>query len=122
MINGIGIDLIEIKRIEKLIQKHQNKFLERTFTLQEIAYCQKKAMPAQHYAARFAAKEALIKAVGKPLVLKEIEVKRPLGKAPQISLSGEAEKVVATKKILLSISHDHEYAIAQVIIQNKLTN
>lgn len=117
MINGIGIDLIEIKRVEKLLKQYGNNFLKRTFTSKEIEYCKKKANPSQHYAARFAAKEALIKAFGKPLVLKEIEVKRPLGKAPQIELSGEAKKLVNTKKILLSISHDHEYAVAQVILQ-----
>lgn len=117
MITGIGIDIVEIKRVRKLIAQYGNKFLKRTFTPQEIEYCKKKAQPAQHYAARFAAKEALIKAVGKPLVLGEIEVERPLGKAPQIKLRGEAKKIVGTKKILLSISHDHEYAVAQVVLE-----
>ena len=117
MIKGIGIDIIAIKRIEELLKVHSDRFLARTFTTKEIEYCRKKSKPSQHYAARFAAKEALIKAFGKPLTLKEIEIEKALDNAPQIRLHGKAKELVGNKNILLSISHDHEYAIAQVAIQ-----
>lgn len=113
MIKGIGIDIVEIKRVEKLIEQYGDRFINRTFTQKEIKYCQDKPNPAQHYAGRFAVKEALIKAFGKPLILKEIEV----DKGPMIILTGKAKKSLKNKKILLSISHDHEYAVAQVILQ-----
>lgn len=113
MIKGIGIDIVEIKRVRKLIKQYSNRFLDRTFTKNEIQYCQNKPNPAQHYAGRFAAKEALIKAYGKPLVLKEIEI----DKGPRIRLAGSANKTLKNHKIFLSISHDHEYAVAQVILQ-----
>lgn len=117
MIKGIGIDIVEIKRVRKLINQYGDKFLERTFTSKEIQYCQSKPNPAQHYAGRFAVKEALIKALGKPLVLREIEVENLVDKGPTIKLNGPARKMVGNKKILLSISHDHEYAVAQVILE-----
>lgn len=117
MIKGIGIDIIEIKRVRKLINRYRHKFLERTFTKKEIRYCQNKPNPAQHYAGRFAAKEALIKAFGKPLALKEIEVENPAQKGPRIKLNGPARKSLKNKNILLSISHDHEYAVAQVVLE-----
>lgn len=113
MIQGIGIDIIEIKRVKKLINDYGNKFLDRTFTKKEIEYCQNKPNPAQHYAGRFAVKEALIKAFRRPLTLKEIEVDR----GPKIKLTGKTKKYLRNKKILLSISHDHEYAVAQVMLE-----
>lgn len=113
MITGIGIDIVEIRRVEKLIRQYGSRFIKRTFTPKEIKYCKDKPNPAQHYAGRFAVKEALIKALGRPLILKEIEVDR----GPKITLTGKAKKNLKNKKILLSISHDHEYAVAQVILQ-----
>lgn len=118
MIKGIGIDIVEINRINKSLKLYGDRFLGRTFTDKEIAYCKNKPNPAQHYAARFAAKEAFIKAVGKPLTLKEIEIERPLGKAPKINLYGQSKKTAGRKKIFLSISHDRGYAIAQVVIES----
>lgn len=113
MIKGIGIDIVEIKRVEKLIKKYGSRFINRTFTKKEIQYCRHKPNPAQHYAGRFAVKEAIIKALGKPLTLKEIEV----DKGPKLKLTGKAKNALEDKKILLSISHDHEYAVAQAILE-----
>lgn len=113
MIKGIGIDIVEIKRVEKLIRQYGDKFINRTFTQKEIKYCRDKPNPAQHYAGRFAVKEALIKAFGRPLILSEIEV----DKGPRIKLIGKAKKALRDKVILLSISHDHEYAVAQVVLE-----
>lgn len=117
MIKGIGIDIVEIKRVETLLKTYGDKFTERNFSQKEIDYCQSKPRPAQHYAGRFAAKEAFIKAFGKPLVLKEIEVENKSQQPPSIKLTGTAKNAFTEKNILLSISHDHEYAIAQVILQ-----
>jgi holo-[acyl-carrier protein] synthase len=119
MIKGIGIDIVEIKRVKKLIKQYGNRFLKRTFTSIEIQYCQNKPNPAQHFAGKFAAKEALIKAFGKPLTLNEIEVENIAGKKPQIKLCGTAKTASSKINILVSISHDHEYAIAEVIIESK---
>lgn len=119
MIKGIGIDIVAIERIEKLVKKHNDKFLQRTFTEKEIEYCKSKSHPAQHYAGRFAAKEALMKALGKPLTFKEIEIQNPFSSPPKIELTGKAKEMTEqldSPTIFLSISHDHEYAIAQVVI------
>jgi len=116
MIYGIGIDIIEISRIEKAIKRYNKKILCRVFTPEEIKYCQGKPLPWQHYAARFAVKEALIKAFGKPLTLNEIGIEKHTGKAPKLKLYRNVKKKLHKKKALLSISHDHEYAIAQVIL------
>lgn len=117
MIKGIGIDIVEIKRVQKLIGQYKNKFLERTFTPIEIQYCSNKPDPAQHFAGKFAAKEALIKSFGRPLVLKEIEVANSPKGVPFIKLTGSAKKLLKNRKILLAVSHDHEYAVAQALLQ-----
>lgn len=117
MIKGIGTDIVAIPRIQELISRYNKKFLERAFTPAEISYCQGKAYPAQHYAGRFAAKEALIKALGNPLPLKDIEVENTAASVPRIKLSARARAALPGKNIFLSISHDHEYAVAQVILE-----
>ncbi len=119
MIKGIGIDIVEIKRVKKLIKQYGSRFLERTFTPLEIKYCKTKPNPAQHFAGKFSAKEALIKAFGKPLTLNEIEVENLAGKKPYIKLYGKAKKSMSKINILVSISHDHEYAVSQVMIEKK---
>ncbi len=117
MIKGIGTDIVAIARIQKLISRYNSRFLTRAFTPAEINYCQNKAHPAQHYAGRFAAKEAFIKALGNSLPFKDIEVERTAAKAPRIKLSPPAQAAMQGKNIFLSISHDHEYAVAQVILE-----
>ncbi len=121
MIKGIGIDIVQIGRVKRMIEEYGDRFLNRTFTQKEIAYCQGKSRPSQHYAGRFAAKEALMKAAGQALVFTEIEIEAPGGKPPAIRTSGKAKETIAKlgiKKIFLSISHDHEYAVAQVVASN----
>ena len=120
MIQGIGIDIVEIERIKKVREKWNNKFLKRIFRDEEIKYCNSNKLKYQHLAARFAAKEALIKALGETLNWKDIEVIKNERKSPQIRLHGKAKKIMAekgVKKILLSLSHSKEYAVAQVITQ-----
>jgi len=123
MIKGVGVDIVEIKRIKKLIER-DNKFVEKIFTQKEIDYCKNKIRKEQHYGARFAAKESFLKALGTGLRTgmswKDISIKNDkLGK-PKVELHGETLekfKKMKYKQIHLSISHIKEYAIAYVIIE-----
>jgi len=126
---GIGTDIVNIRRIKKTIQKKNKKFKERIFCVNEIKYCENKKNPFSYYAKRFAAKEALSKALGtgirKGINFKDIEVSNDkLGK-PMIKLSSNVEKYlkkkIKSKKyyIYLSISDDSPWAQATVIISYK---
>src|SRR2546425_12535355 len=85
-INGIGVDLVNIPRMRDVIDRWQDRFLQRVFTDQEIAYCRARRDPVPHFAARFAAKEAALKALGTGLRLgirwRELEVRRGRGAGP----------------------------------------
>ena len=124
MILGVGVDLVEIDRIKAAFDRWGDRFRRRIFTQREIEYCCRKGIPHMAYAARFAAKEAFFKALGtgwsNSMSWKEIEIiNTPDGK-PEISLSGVAAKVAGEKgikEIHLSISHDHDHAIAVVMVE-----
>jgi holo-[acyl-carrier protein] synthase len=123
MIKGIGVDMVEIGRVRKLLEQ-DNGFVERMFTAREIAYCESKYFKAQHYAARFTAKEAFFKALGTGfrdgMSWQDVEVENDeLGK-PQIRLTAAALKRFKSKKlkrVLLSLSHTREMAVALVVIE-----
>ena len=123
MIFGIGTDIIEVKRIKSLIEKGP-KFKERIFTSREIEYCDSKRNAAENYAARFAAKEAFLKAIGmgwrRGFTFKDIEImKDNLGK-PEIRLYGKAENFIrenGISKIQVSLSHIKEFANAIVTLE-----
>ena len=115
----VGVDLIEIERIRRALERHGSGFRERCFTALERAYCDGKPNPAQHYAGRFAAKEAVGKALGSGVhfTWKEIEIGgRP---KPGVRLSGRtaawAEKVGAGR-IELSMTHSRELAAAVAVV------
>src|SRR5216117_4246293 len=97
-INGIGVDLVNIPRMRDVIDRWQDRFLQRVFTEQEIAYCRARRDPVPHFAARFAAKEAGLKALGTGLRLgvswRELEVRRERGQAPTLVLSRSEERRV----------------------------
>jgi|TARA_B110000438_G_C15639940_1_gene574852 holo-[acyl-carrier protein] synthase len=123
---GIGTDIVSIKRIKKSLKLHGSKFKKRVFTNKEIKYCEKKSNPSAFFAKRFAAKEALSKAIGigisKGLNLKDIEVLNDFKGKPSIQLNGKA-KIIVKKKINnkkynvhLSLSDDEPWAIATVIV------
>ena len=123
MVSGIGIDLIETMRVSEKIAKDSG-FREYVFAEAEIAYCESKANSAEHYAARFAAKEALLKALGTGfpggLTLNEIEVRSDEAGKPEIVFSGNSEKVIrefGIGTIHLSLSHLKDIACAMVIIE-----
>ena len=123
MVSGVGIDMIEVERIEKSISKG-NGFREYIFTLKEIAYCEPKTNKFQHYAARFAAKEAFFKALGtgwlEGTLFNEVEItNNELGKPELGLLDNTAETVgrMGLKNISVSLSHIKTMAMAIVIIE-----
>ena len=125
MILGTGIDIAEVPRIRQSIARFGDRFLRRIYTEAEIRYCDSKANRAERYAARFAAKEAAMKALGTGwshgVRWRDCEVVRLPGGRPAIAFHGEAGEVAArlgVKHAALSLSHTAEQAIAQVILES----
>jgi holo-[acyl-carrier protein] synthase len=123
MITGVGIDMIETERIEAKIAK-ESGFRELVFSKKEIDYCETKAHKFEHYAARFAAKEAFLKALGtgwkNGTAFNEIEITNEESGKPEIVLFGETAKTIKTMaigKISVSLSHLKGIAAAVVIIE-----
>jgi holo-[acyl-carrier protein] synthase len=122
MIVGLGTDLVAIARVEELVARHGDRFLHRVFTPAERAECLRRARPAVHLAARLAAKEAAMKAIGTGWSLGvrwlDIEVRSSGGVRPTIRLDGAARSRAEAQGIrdaLVSLSHDGGYAIAVVM-------
>jgi len=122
MVVGIGVDLVKIERIDKAGRNHSG-FLERVFTEAEREYCSRQKFSAQHYAARFAAKEALLKAIGTGwsagVKWTDMEVLHGEGGGPIVNIAGKVKDLMDLKdvrQILLSYSHDGDYAVAQVVL------
>ncbi|MCS7231348.1 MAG: holo-ACP synthase [Elusimicrobiota bacterium] len=115
----IGIDIIETKRIKRLIKN--KRFIERVFSIEEIKYCENKKNRAQHYAARFAAKEAIWKALAGrySIPLKDIVIKNIQNGKPEVFLK---DKKLKNFKIEVSLSHTKEYAVAVAICFSLLPN
>ena len=119
-----GIDLVKVERMEQWIGRTSGKaFLDRVFSAEEQAYCGSKRMKFEHYAARFAAKEAVLKALKvrpqKNQRFSGIEVRREATGKPFIALSAKIRKqlrIPAQAQIELSVAHEREYAIATVVI------
>jgi holo-[acyl-carrier protein] synthase len=125
MIVGTGIDIAEVPRIADAISRFGERFIRRIYTEGEIAYCDSKANRIERYAARFAAKEAAMKAIGTGwnygVRWRDIEVRRQPGGRPTIAFHGKAAEFAAklgAAHVALSISHTKEQAIAQVILEN----
>jgi len=123
---GIGIDLCDVKRVQNLLDKHSDSFIKTAFTQNEASYCSKKANPAIHYAARFAAKEAMAKALGtgfsNGITLKSLSVENDENGAPYAVLDSIAQKRVEElggDKMLISLTHLSEYAQAFAILTKK---
>lgn len=116
---AIGTDIIECVRIAQMIEKHGEVFLQRTFTQREIQYCSSRRAANQHYAGRWAVKEAVMKVLGtgwaKGIQWTDIEVINEVSGAPTLALTGKASEMARNKgirEILISISHCRAYAIA----------
>jgi holo-[acyl-carrier protein] synthase len=126
MIFGTGVDIVEISRMQDAIKKWGEAFLTKIFTPREITYSNSKRFSHQHFAARFAAKEAVVKAFGDPrkhpLNWTEIEVLNDREGKPTIVFHKGALAVKNKKKIsevIVSLSHSKEYAIANAILLRK---
>lgn len=122
MIRGIGVDIIEIDRLRKAADEGGERFLERIFTEGEIAYCSTKHRRWQHLAARFAAKEAVSKALSTGWTgafrWRDVEVANDASGQPRIILHGELQSLLAAATIHLSISHSDTHVVSMVVIED----
>jgi holo-[acyl-carrier protein] synthase len=119
---GLGFDATDIPRVAEILERHGERFLRRIFTEGEIAYCTRRRNPAPHLAARFAAKEACMKALGtghaEGVQWKDIEVIRDDG-PPQLQLHGGAARRAAQMQVtksLITLTHSEALAMAQVLL------
>jgi len=119
---GLGLDATEIDRVAATIARYGDRFLHRIFTEGEIAYCQRRRVPAIHFAGRFAAKEAAMKALGtgrsRGVLWRNVEVLRR-GGPPQLQFHGGAARqleAIGGRSSLLTITHSNDLALAQVLI------
>ena len=122
MILGIGVDLTPVSRMQRAFDAHPDRLEARLFTDAERAYCRNKAQAAQHFAARFAAKEALLKALHVPEGLRwhELEVVNDGDGAPAFRLTGNAAAAaqkLGVNKVHLSITHADDSAMAFVVAE-----
>ena len=120
---GLGMDATEIPRVRAIVSRYGDRFLHQIFTDGEIAYCMRRRDPVPSLAARFAAKEAAMKALGtgrsRGVLWKDIEVVRERGRAPQLRLTGGARRrfdALNARGTLLTLSHSRELALAQVLL------
>lgn len=115
MASGLGIDLLEIERLERALERHP-RLAQRVFTDGELAYANDRARPGQHLAARFAAKEAVVKALGLGgLELRDIEVEA--GEPPTVKLSGRAAEAAAGRRVRVSLTHSRDSAAAVALAE-----
>lgn len=126
MIIGIGVDIVEIPRIREMRTRQGERFNQLVFTPAEIAYCLRRKNADQHFAARFAAKEAVMKALhtgwDHGVSFKRIEVLRGDEGPPAIKLHDRAALLaeeLGVGRIHLSLTHSEKYAVAQVVIESK---
>jgi holo-[acyl-carrier protein] synthase len=122
MVLGLGIDIIEINRIEQSITKFGEKFLTKVFTKKEIEYCNPKPNKYQHYAARFAAKEAIAKALSysgeEGFSWQDIEIYNEKNGLPKAILFNKMKDILGNdKQILISMSHSDNYVSCAAILQ-----
>jgi holo-[acyl-carrier protein] synthase len=124
MILGTGVDIVEIVRFRKILDRSKERFIQRVFTPGEQEFCLAHHDPAPYFAVRFAAKEAVFKALGtgwaKGVTWLDVEVQRQNPEAPVIVLHGEARKLSAMKGarfVHLSLSHTENWAVATAILE-----
>jgi holo-[acyl-carrier protein] synthase len=123
---GIGTDIVECLRVAQMIERHGELFLARVFTTHEIEYCSARKAATQHYSGRFAAKEAVLKAMGtgwtRGIQWRDIEVRNDLGGKPRIALAGGAREKcekLGIAEVHISISHCRTHATAYALAVGK---
>jgi holo-[acyl-carrier protein] synthase len=121
---GTGIDIVECLRIAQMIEKHGELFITRVYTDAEIEYCSARKMATQHYAGRWAAKEAVLKALGtgwrRGIGWRDIEIRNDRRGAPTVQLRGGARDVMdqaGIRRLHVSISHCRSFAVAYVVAE-----
>ncbi|HJQ24370.1 MAG TPA: holo-ACP synthase [Blastocatellia bacterium] len=126
MIVATGIDMIEIARLAEVFARRGNRFRDRVFTTAEIAYCESRAARMESYAARFAAKEAAMKALGTGwgdgVGWHDIEVRRSPAGVPSLEFYGRARErlnELGARRAHLSLTHSRDLALAQVILEGE---
>jgi len=124
VILGTGVDIIECDRVASLIAEHGERFVRRVFTPAEAAYCRGRRRPGEHFAARFAAKEAVLKALGtgwvSGIAWRNVRVERTEAGKPEVTLVGgaaEVAKALGVERVHLSVSHCAAYAVAQAVVE-----
>ena len=125
MIVGIGIDVVDLERFNTTLERYTERFFNRIYTRLEQEYCRRFSSPLEHFAARFAAKEAFLKAIGtgrsRHVTWKDIEVYNERSGKPNLRVSGAAETVLTRlggKRLHVSLSHSRLVAVAAVVIEN----
>jgi holo-[acyl-carrier protein] synthase len=122
MVRGIGVDIIEIDRIQHSIESIGEPFLAKVYTPTEVVYCNGKARRYQHFAARFAAKEAMSKALSTGWAgefrWKDVEVTNDPSGQPRFSLHGTLRDRLAGATVMLSMSHSESHVVAMVLIED----
>jgi len=124
---GTGIDLVENSRMREVLERWGKKFKDRVFLKNEQLYCENKAVPVQHYAGRFAVKEAVTKAfgtgIGAAIGWRDVEVTRDgESGAPSVRLSPRARSLASEQsagEVLVSLAHTRNYAVAHVLLMAK---
>lgn len=126
MIIGSGIDIVNIERIERMMERWGDLFLNRVFTEKEIEWCRHRSRPSECFAIRFAAKEAFLKAIGwglrNGIQWKDIEVGNDSMGKPLFSFYRKAKEFLEIHRVLrtlLTLSHDRPYAVAHVILEGE---
>lgn len=122
---GMGIDILEVKRLEEIFKNKKEKFIKKIYTDNEINYCENKKKYLESYAVRFSAKEAFIKAIDSKINIayKDIEIISKSSNKPQVILYRSALKAAQEKKvtnILISLSHEKNYVVSNIILKGKL--
>lgn len=113
---AVGVDVVDVKRVREMLHRYPERFADRVLSAAEAAYCLSRPDPAPHVAARFAAKEAVVKCLGGGVALREIEVVRALSGFPSITLHGRAAEKAAGCRVLVSLSHIEEIATAFAVL------
>ena len=126
---GIGTDITECLRIARMIERHGEMFINRVYTPEEVRYCQSRKQATQHFTGRWAAKEAILKALGtgwsQGITWRDVEIRNEPGGKPVVAVRGGAKEVVqqlGIAKLLVSISHCRTHATAYAIAVGKVEN
>lgn len=112
MIHGIGIDIVEVSRFKRAMERWGERFCSRLFTPSELAYCRAQRFPERHLSARFAGKVSFFKALGRPMRYRDVEITRGPSGAPVLNAPG-----LEGFKVSLSIAHDGALSVAEAFVE-----